>query len=198
MSEEQRGGGAEENGFVVAALAVEEAEEQRSGGAEEMLGDDQSAIPNPQSAIESVLDLFLARQAPQMWLRWHYRSRHETLIATSNQLFYDNQLVLFPSPDAGRSEAGLRLRHLPEAVYERGRSRTNPAEAQAIVAAIFQHAHSQPALSLGVATFSTAQREAISDALEAARRSRPIGRGIFGQPPARAIFHQEPRERAGG
>ena len=144
----------------------------------------QSPVPSP----ESVLDLFLARQAPQMWLRWHYRSRHETLIATSNQLFYDNQLVLFPSPDAGRSEAGLRLRHLPEAVYERGRSRTNPAEAQAIVEAIFQHAHSQPALSLGVATFSTAQREAISDALEAARRNDPSAEEFLASHPHEPFF----------
>ena len=187
-AEEQRGGGAEER-FVVAALAVEEAEGQRSGGAEEMLGDEELIANSLElKAPESVLDLFLARQAPQMWLRWHYRSRHETLIATSNQLFYDNQLVLFPSPDAGRSEAGLRLRHLPEAVYERGRSRTNPAEAQAIVEAIFQHAHTQPALSLGVATFSTAQREAISDALEAARRSDPLAEDFLASHPHEPFF----------
>ena len=35
-------------------------------------------------------------------LRWHYRSRHESLIAFSNSEFYDNRLVVFPSPHPTR------------------------------------------------------------------------------------------------
>jgi superfamily I DNA and/or RNA helicase len=52
--------------------------------------------------IESVLGLFCSRGAHQRMLRWHYRSRHESLIAVSNHLFYDDRLIVFPSPDLER------------------------------------------------------------------------------------------------
>src|SRR6476469_7490791 len=52
---------------------------------------------NPTADIPSILELCRARQMPERLLRWHYRSRHESLIAPSNHLFYDNQLVIFPS-----------------------------------------------------------------------------------------------------
>ena len=72
--------------------------------------------------IESILGLFASKGAPSRDLRWHYRSRHESLIAVSNQEFYDNNLVVFSSPDVGREATGLRFHHLPDAVYDRGRS----------------------------------------------------------------------------
>src|SRR5579864_4884393 len=39
---------------------------------------------------ESILDLALAEFRPARSLRWHYRSRHESLIAFSNKKFYDD------------------------------------------------------------------------------------------------------------
>ncbi|TGU86348.1 hypothetical protein EN794_053420, partial [Mesorhizobium sp. M00.F.Ca.ET.151.01.1.1] len=42
--------------------------------------------------IESILGLFTARGLPQHMLRWHYRSRHQSLIAVSNSQFYENRL----------------------------------------------------------------------------------------------------------
>ena len=93
--------------------------------------------------VESVLGLFVAQGAPERMLRWHYRSRHESLIAVSNREFYDDRLVVFPSPDAARRDAGLVLRHLPEAVYDRGQTRTNPVEAEAVARAVLEHARAQ-------------------------------------------------------
>ena len=55
--------------------------------------------------LESILGLFCAQGAPERWLRWHYRSRHESLITVSNHEFYDNRLIVFPSPDAGKQES---------------------------------------------------------------------------------------------
>lgn len=55
--------------------------------------------------------------------------RHESLIAVSNKEFYGNSLVVFPSPDSEREELGLRFNHFPDAVYDRGSSRTNREEA---------------------------------------------------------------------
>ena len=92
------------------------------------------------SDIPSVLGLFASKNAPSRMLRWHYRSRHESLIAVSNQEFYDNRLVVFPSPDAERGEVGLHLHHLPNTVYDRGRSRTNAQEAAAVARAVMEHA----------------------------------------------------------
>ena len=51
--------------------------------------------------MESILDECLSARLPQMHLRWHYRSRHESLIAFSNHYYYDNNLLTFPSPCSG-------------------------------------------------------------------------------------------------
>ena len=67
---------------------------------------------NVAADMESILGLFSARNTPQRMLRWHYRSRHESLIALSNKEFYQNKLQLFPSPDAEKKRGGLSLSSL--------------------------------------------------------------------------------------
>ena len=120
----------------------------------------------------SILDLFCAKSAPERMLRWHYRSRHESLIAVSNLEFYDNRLQLFPSPDAVKEEVGLVYHHLPDTIYGRGGrgSRSNPKEARIVAEKVMDHARTRPDLTLGVATFSTAQMQAVQDQLELLRR----------------------------
>lgn len=124
--------------------------------------------------VESVLGLFGARGAKQLMLNWHYRSRHESLIAVSNQEFYENRLLLFPSPDVGRQNAGIYLHHLPDAYYDRGGTRTNPDEARAIAAAVLVHAQTSPEKSLGVATFSSAQASAVEREVTVLAREHPV------------------------
>ncbi|NJN55078.1 MAG: DUF3320 domain-containing protein, partial [Anaerolineae bacterium] len=144
-----------------------------------------SQLPNyPIASPESILDLFCAQHAPQRMLRWHYRSRHESLIAISNRAFYDRQLVIFPSPDAQRQEVGLRLHVQPQTVYERGRSRTNPEEARLVAEAVMAHAQAQlsaiePLLSLGVVAFSSSQSEAVREQVERLRRADPTTEPFF-------------------
>ena len=125
---------------------------------------------NVTEGIESVLDLFSRQGAPSRTLRWHYRSRHQSLIAVSNREFYDNNLVVFSSPDASREGAGLQYHYLPDTVYDLGRSRTNPIEAETVARAVMEHAACNPGLSLGVAAFSQAQAQAIEDRVETLRR----------------------------
>lgn len=129
--------------------------------------------------MESILSLFLGQGAPERMLRWHYRSRHDSLIAVSNYEFYDNRLVVFPCPGANPAARGLRLHCLPDTAYERGRSASNPEEAKAVALAIMEHAKRQPDLSLGVAAFSVAQRDAIEMQLEHLRRADPRGEPFF-------------------
>ena len=152
-------------------------------------GDDDSAEEESVTAdIESILGLFASKGAPSRQLHWHYRSRHESLIAVSNREFYDNNLVVFPSPDAGREENGLRFHHLPDSVYDRGGSRTNPEEARAVVDAVMQHAIQNPELSLGVAAFSQAQARAIDDHLEIRRRQDDSAEEFFSSHPEEPFF----------
>jgi hypothetical protein len=150
--------------------------------------DETDAPPDLAPNHESILDLFCAQNAPQQMLRWHYRSRHESLIALSNHLFYDRQLVIFPSPDGGRREVGLRYHYLPHTVYERGKSRANPLEAEAVARAVLQHAAAQPHLTLGVVAFSRSQQQAIRQAVEALRRQNPATEPFFRAHPTEPFF----------
>jgi very-short-patch-repair endonuclease/DNA polymerase III delta prime subunit len=123
--------------------------------------------------MESILALMEARGAASKMLRWHYRSRHDSLIAVSNDQFYKNKLVAFPSPGFHPDATGLKFHHLPETHYDKGGSRTNPGEVKTVVAAVLQHALTKPHLSLGVVAFSLSQRDAILLELEKERRLHP-------------------------
>jgi very-short-patch-repair endonuclease len=138
--------------------------------------------------IESVLGLFLARGAPQAMLKWHYRSRHESLIAVSNYEFYENKLVVFPSSGSNTKASGLHFHHLPDTVYDRGKSRTNKEEARAVAEAVMEHARQQPDLTLGVVAFSTAQRDSILFHLDQLRRSDDSGEAFFADHPDEPFF----------
>ncbi|WAL54079.1 DUF3320 domain-containing protein [Klebsiella variicola subsp. tropica] len=138
--------------------------------------------------IESVLGLFVARGLPQRMLRWHYRSRHQSLIAVSNSQFYENKLFIVPSPYTQEAGMGLQFHHIPDGVFESGGKGTNTIEAKAVAKAIMEHAHKYPEQSLGVATFSVSQRKAIQDELELLRRLNPILEEFFNAHPSEPFF----------
>ncbi len=126
----------------------------------------------PVSDLESILSLCEARGLESQMLRWHYRSRHPSLIQVSNAEFY-KRLVMPPAPTTERKDRGLLMRRVAGA-YDRGGLRTNAVEAEAIVAAAAEHARRCPGLSLGVITFSSTQRDLIGDCLETKRRGDPL------------------------
>lgn len=140
------------------------------------------------SDIESILGLFSAQNAPSRMLRWHYRSRHDSLIAVSNQEFYGGNLVLFPSPDAGRESTGLFFHHLPDTVYGRGTTGSNPLEAEAVAQAVMEHARISPEFSLGVAAFSMAQTREVLDRLDDLRKDDDSGEKFFAAHPDEPFF----------
>lgn len=123
--------------------------------------------------IESILGLFTARGLPMRMLRWHYRSKHQSLIAVSNRQFYENKLFIVPSPYTAEAGMGLRFHRIPQGVFDSGGTRINVVEAKIVAQAIVAHARDNPELSLGVAAFSAAQRRAILDQLEVLRRGLP-------------------------
>jgi very-short-patch-repair endonuclease len=123
--------------------------------------------------IESILGLFTARGLPTRMLRWHYRSKHQSLIAVSNRQFYESKLFIVPSPYTAEAGMGLRFHQVPQGIFDAGGTRTNQVEAKIVAEAIVAHARDCPDLSLGVAAFSAAQRRAILDHLEVLRRELP-------------------------
>ncbi|MEX2315780.1 MAG: DUF3320 domain-containing protein [Pirellulales bacterium] len=129
--------------------------------------------------LESILGMYCARNVPQRMLRWHYRSRHHSLIAFSNHAFYDDELYVVPSPGEPRPNEGLRFQYVESGCYERGRSRTNRKEAQVVAKAVMQHVKTQPDRSLGVGAFSVAQRDAVLDELELLRRQDSACESFF-------------------
>ena len=140
-------------------------------------GGDEAEEQSDTADLESILGLFCAQGAPERWLRWHYRSRHESLITVSNHEFYDNRLFVFPSPDAGKEETGLCFQHEPENPYERGG--LNVAEARRVAAAAMEHARETPHLTLGAVAFNLKQARRIEDELEVLRRRDPSAEESF-------------------
>ena len=136
-------------------------------------GDEWSEDADDATDFESVLDL--AKSAGvfrNLTLRWHYRSRHEALIAFSNSSFYKGQLVTFPSVHNDGPDVGIEL-FPANGTYRRGSSRDNPAEAAKVAERVIHHYDTRPAWSLGVVTFSEAQAVAIETAVRNARQHRP-------------------------
>ncbi|MDA0588220.1 MAG: DUF3320 domain-containing protein [Planctomycetota bacterium] len=129
--------------------------------------------------MESILSLCSAQNVSQRMLRWHYRSRHHSLISVSNREFYQNQLYVIPSPEHESDELGLRFRFIADGEFDSGGTATNQVEAEAVVAAVMRHAQETPHLTLGVGTFSVAQRNAILDELELQRREHPELESFF-------------------
>lgn len=128
---------------------------------------------NPEAEdLESILDDCLALNMPQTHLLWHYRSRHESLIAFSNRQFYENELYTFPSVDDRASRVSL----VPvKGIFGRGKTRQNQAEAEAVVAELKRRCN-DPELSkysVGVLTFSINQQNLIDDLLTEACGSDP-------------------------
>lgn len=154
----------------------------------QMSGQEEETEEDQMGDLESILSVLVASGTTEKMLRWHYRSRHESLIAVSNREFYDNRLVIFPSPEAGRVAEGLIYHHLPAAIYDSGRSRANRIEAEAVAKAVMVHAQKWPRLSLGVAAFSVAQRNAILDEVELQRRNHPELEHFFQAHPFEPFF----------
>ncbi|MDL2270813.1 DUF3320 domain-containing protein [Methanobrevibacter sp. OttesenSCG-928-I08] len=129
--------------------------------------------------MESILHL-CKLSFPVKMLKWHYRSRHESLIAVSNKEFYDDELLVYPSPSTNDPELGLKFHHNPETVYDRGSGSLNRKEARDVVKEIFNHFDKfGDTKSLGVGTFSVAQKNAILEELEIERKQRPELEPLF-------------------
>ena len=117
--------------------------------------------------MESILDDCLTINMPQRHLTWHYRSKHESLIAFSNAMYYDNKLCTFPSPDALASK--VNFVYVEDGTYDRGGTKRNKEEGDKLIAEVLRRLADPKASkqSIGVVTFSTAQKDYIERKLTA-------------------------------
>lgn len=120
--------------------------------------EDEFAAIATESVLEACITCF-----PERHLRWHYRSRHETLIAFSNRHFYKDELIVAPSPHAADTGLGITGIYLKDAVY---RDQMNTLEARRVVSAAVEHILTRPDDSLGVVTLNLKQRDLIDELLE--------------------------------
>jgi very-short-patch-repair endonuclease len=140
--------------------------------------------------LESILDECQAARLPTLDLRWHYRSRHESLIAFSNHRYYGGQLITFPSPVV--EDRAVRLHTVQDGQYERGGARTNPAEARRVVADVTARLRAAAAAgvdaSVGVVTFNAQQQTLIEDLLDRERAAHPAIEPFFAENNPEAVL----------
>lgn len=131
---------------------------------DELSREDETILGESESILDSCIDLY----SPIRRLKWHYRSQHETLIDFSNKQFYDNDLIIFPSPTSvNSSNLGVKYTYIEKAVYQSGASqRFNKTEARKLVSAAMEQMRSHPEKSLGIGTLNTSQRDLIQQMVD--------------------------------
>jgi REase_MTES_1575/AAA domain/Protein of unknown function (DUF4011) len=130
--------------------------------------------------MESILDECLAAGMTSHTLNWHYRSKHESLIAFSNHHFYGDKLTTFPAALTRPSAVSF---HHVDGNYSRGAERTNPIEADAIIDEVIRRLTDPEFIaagkSLGIITLNKEQQELIESKLEEAQIDHPEIREFF-------------------
>lgn len=145
--------------------------------------DDEYDDPN---AFESVLDE--ATMLPERTLRWHYRSRHEHLIAFSNAKIYKNNLITFPSNVDKASDLGVEYVYVKDGFYERGGKKGNVIEAKKVADLVFNHFRNYPSRSLGVVAFGEIQQQAIDMEVRRCRKENQTFEEFFNEGKTEPFF----------
>jgi len=143
----------------------------RQGGDDDEDSDETSLAQDSESILEAAMPLFKLRR-----LRWHYRSRHESLIAFSNKAFYDSNLVVYPSPHRESNEFGVKFVRVARGRFVEQR---NVEEADIVAKAIEHHLLHRPEESLGVVAMNVKQAEQIDRALEQLAKQNPALQEAF-------------------
>ena len=140
--------------------------------------------------LESILDESIGANLPTLNLSWHYRSRHESLIAFSNNRYYNGKLVTFPSPVT--EDRAVSLQFVKNGLYEKGGARINKPEARSLVNHIVSRINSPSFqdlnLSIGIVTFNSEQQRLIEDLLDYERRKTPSIEAHFSEDINEPVF----------
>lgn len=125
-----------------------------------------------------------SRKLSSTMLKWHYRSRYETLISYSNHAFYGADLLTIPDRaihnsnhtaievvnredavgySAALYDRSISYHFLPKAVYEKRQNKDEAAYIASMVRELLQRKVDD---SIGIVAFSQEQQMAIEDELE--------------------------------
>ncbi|WP_233568141.1 DUF4011 domain-containing protein [Cohnella faecalis] len=138
-------------------------------------------------AFESILDESLT-VLTERTLRWHYRSRHEHLIAFSNAKIYNHTLITFPSHIDKVPNHGVEYIYIENGIYDRGGKKCNVQEASRVAELVYEHFRNYPERSLGVVTFSEAQQQAVETAIRQLRLQNQEYEKFFNEKKEEAFF----------
>ena len=138
-------------------------------------------------AFESILDESLT-VLTERTLRWHYRSRHEHLIAFSNAKIYNYNLITFPSHIERVPDHGVEYIYVENGVYERGAKKSNSKEAMRVAELVYDHFRNYPERSLGIVTFSEAQQQEVDAAIRRLRMQNQEYEMFFNEDKEEAFF----------
>ena len=140
--------------------------------------------------LESILDECMGANLPTYRLKWHYRSRQESLITFSNHNYYGGGLITFPS--SATADTAVSFHHVGNGLYEKGGNRINQPEARAVVDSIVTRLRDpefkKTGMTIGVVTFNQEQQVLIEDLLEKARQDYPEIEPFFAEDNIEAIF----------
>lgn len=138
--------------------------------------DDDNSVDVGRVDLDSILDECTTSGFPQCMLKWHYRSKHEYLIAFSNKHLYQ-ELYTFPSCIEDSETLGIKFFYHEPSDTTKDNKRLE--EAQLVAKAVMQHAKKHPNLSLGVATLNIKQKGLIEAELEKLREEDPSCEDFF-------------------
>lgn len=111
-------------------------------------------------SLANLLDDALAAKLPELALTWHYRSKHEDLIAFANDRWYGGRLQVFPVASSS-PDLGVSLR---------------PCDSEALVGDVLARLRdpNQRSRSIAIVASSAAHAERIEDLLDAALAGEPV------------------------
>lgn len=138
------------------------------------------------TAYESILDE--ANLLPERTLLWHYRSRHEHLIAFSNAKIYKNNLITFPSNVDKVPDNGVEYEYVRDGFYDKGGKKGNVIEAKRVAEIVFEHFKTHPHRSIGVIAFGEVQQQAIDTAIRKMRMENQMFESFFNEDKEEPFF----------
>lgn len=121
-----------------------------------------------EDGIDESYDSFLAECGKFMQsftLKCHYRSQDESLIAFSNENFYDSKFITLPSPSQNL-DRGVYFHYVENGVYDSGTNKpVNIPEAKEIANLVLHHIQNS-SQSLGIIAFSKNQADTIQKEID--------------------------------
>lgn len=116
---------------------------------------------------DSILEEAVAAGVSETLLTWHYRSQDESLIAFSNDHYYDRRLATFPAPVDFQPDCGVFYRRV-NGQFDHGKTRTNEVEAKAILEELIRRLDdpATESLTYGIVTLNLQQKNLVTSLVD--------------------------------